>query len=200
MRNSFVVLVALVLVLLGAAPASADPPVEVSDPVTDHARVLGADAAAVEGAIADLATDKDIHLYVVLVPSFDEEGSTDWIGQTAQLSELEGSDILLAVATRQDAYQYAWWVDESFPQSESAVQALIDREVAPELDAGNWGAAVVTMANGLRAQATTVAEEEAGAPSWSTSTTVLVVGGLSGVLLAGHLLSRRRRTPAVSAR
>lgn len=200
MRNSFVVLVALVLVLLGAAPASADPPVEVSDPVTDHARVLGADAAAVEGAIADLATDKDIHLYVVLVPSFDEEGSTDWIGQTARLSELEGSDILLAVATRQDAYQYAWWVDESFPVSESAVQDLIDREVAPELDAGNWGAAVVTMANGLRAQATTVAEEEAGAPSWSTSTTVLVVGGLSGVLLAGHLLSRRRRTPAVSAR
>ena len=194
MRSALVVLVALGLALAGAGPAAAEPPVSLSDRVTDEVGALGGGESATRAALDDLAAQTDLELYAVLVSSFDGASDSDWVDRTAQLSELGDSDVLLAVAVGEDdAYEYAWWVDEASPLSEVEVEDVITSDVVPEFDAGNWDLAVTTLAEELQSMADSAEEEEAPQrPAWSGTTTLLVVGGLAVVLVAAHLFSRRR--------
>jgi uncharacterized membrane protein YgcG len=196
-RSFFVVLGALALLLAGAGPAAAEPPVSVSDRITDDVDVLG-DEQTVRAAIEDLTADSEIDLYVVFVSSFDTENGTDWIEETARLSELEGSDMLLAVAVGDETYEYGWWVDDSFPLPQVDLENVMTTEVAPELESGNWDTGSIALAEQLRSM-TVLGGEETQTPAWSATTTTQVVGGLAVVLIGAHLFSRRR-TPAVSSR
>ncbi|WP_233488640.1 TPM domain-containing protein [Blastococcus sp. TF02-09] len=183
-----------------------------SDRVTDTVGVLGPDAPQVSAAVDGLAAQSGIGLYTVLVPSFSSEGDADWTEQTAHLSGLTDSDILLAVSVGDDDYEYGWWIGESFPLSDADVDDAITREVVPDLEERNWDAAVISLADQLgrlsaSADEAATADETAGAeesvpvdeessPStWSGTTTVLVVAGLAVALVGAHLFSRRR-TPA----
>jgi uncharacterized membrane protein YgcG len=196
-RGSFVVLGALALLLAGAGPAAAEPPVSVSDRITDDVDVLG-DEQTVRAAIEDLTADSEIDLYVVFVSSFDTGIGTDWIEETARLSELEGSDILLAVAVGDETYEYGWWVDDSFALSQVDLENIMTTEVVPEFESGNWDTGSIALAEQLRSM-TVLGDEETQTPAWSVTTTMLVVVGLAVVLFGAHLFSRRR-TPAVSSR
>lgn len=197
MRSSFVVLGALAMLLAGAGPAAAEPPVSVSDRITDDVDVLG-DEQTVRAAIEDLTADSEIDLYVVFVSSFDAENGTDWIEQTARLSELEGSDLLLAVAVGDETYEYGWWVDDSFALSQVDLENVMTTEVVPEFESGNWDTGSIALAAQLR-DMTVLGEEETQTPAWSATTTMQVVVGLAVVLVGAHLFSRRR-TPALSSR
>jgi len=188
-----VVLATLVLVLLVHGPASAVPPLEVPGQITDEAAALGTGAAAAREAVDELAADDDVNLYAAFVPSFDGADADDWAQRTALLSELDESDILLAVALSEETYEYGWWVNESFPLSEVDVENVISDDVAPRMEAGDWSGAVVTLSEQLGSLVNE--EEEASDSQWSATTTLLVVGGVAVVLLGAHLLSRRR-TPA----
>jgi len=188
-----VVLATLVLVLLVHGPASAVPPLEVPGQITDEAAALGTGAAAAREAVDELAADDDVNLYAAFVPSFDGADADDWAQRTALLSELDESDILLAVAMSEETYEYGWWVNESFPLSEVDVENVISDDVAPRMEAGDWSGAVVTLSEQLGSLVNE--EEEASDSQWSATTTLLVVGGVAVVLLGAHLLSRRR-TPA----
>jgi uncharacterized membrane protein YgcG len=188
-----VVLATLVLVLLVHGPASAVPPLEVPGQITDEAAALGTGAAAAQEAVDELAADDDVNIYTAFVPSFDGADADDWAQRTALLSELDESDILLAVAMSEETYEYGWWVNESFPLSEVDVENVISDDVAPRMEAGDWSGAVVTLSEQLGSLVNE--EEEASDSQWSATTTLLVVGGVAVVLLGAHLLSRRR-TPA----
>jgi uncharacterized membrane protein YgcG len=190
--RSVVIFGALVLVLLVAGPASAEPPLEVTDRITDRVGALGSETASVEASVEELSAEDDLDLHAVFVSSFDSADASDWAEDTAQLSELSGSDILLAVAVGDETYEYGWWVDESFALSEVDVDNVISDQVAPELGAGNWPGAVVALSEQLRSLAATDAEEASQTPQWSAVKTLLVVGVIAAVLLAAHLLSRRR--------
>jgi uncharacterized membrane protein YgcG len=196
-RSFFVVLGALALLLAGAGPAAAEPPLAVSDRITDDVDVLG-DEQTVRAAIEDLTADSEIDLYVVFVSSFDTENGTDWIEETARLSELEGSDMLLAVAVGDETYEYGWWVDDSFPLPQVDLENVMTTEVAPEFESGNWDTGSIALAEQLRSM-TVLGGEETQTPAWSATTTTQVVGGLAVVLIGAHLFSRRR-TQAVSSR
>ncbi|GAB3365897.1 TPM domain-containing protein [Modestobacter lapidis] len=203
MRSPLVMLIALLLVVLGAGPASAEPPAQLSDRITDEAGVLGENEQAVRESVADLAASTGIHLYAVFVSSFDTQGSTDWAEEAAELSDLDDSDLLLAVAVGPAGYEYGWWVDEAFPLREAAVQTVLESAVVPDLEASNWDAAVIDLAEGLEPLAApAAADEAAGAesdePAWTATTTMLVVAGLAVALLAGHLLSRRKTSAGSS--
>jgi uncharacterized membrane protein YgcG len=196
-RSSFIVLGALALLLAGAGPAAAESPVSVSDRITDDVDVLG-DEQTLRAAIEDLTADSEIDLYVVFVSSFDTENGTDWIEETARLSELEGSDMLLAVAVGDETYEYGWWVDDSFPLPQVDLENVMTTEVAPEFESGNWDTGSIALAEQLRSM-TVPGGAETQTPAWSATTTTQVVGGLAVVLIGAHLFSRRR-TPAVSSR
>jgi uncharacterized membrane protein YgcG len=192
-RRFLTVFAALVIVMLGAGPAAAEPPLEVFDRITDQAGVLAGNEPAVFESVERLATVGGVDLFVVFVSSFDAEDAAAWVDETAQLSALEGADMLLAVAVGEGTYAYEWWIDESFPLTETDVEQLVDSTVAPALDAGDWGGAVSTLAGELQSMAP--GTEGAQTSSWTTSTTMLVVGGVAAAFLAGHLLSRRRTSP-----
>src|SRR3954451_16798306 len=195
MRRVATTLVALPFVLLIAAgPAAAAEPRELFDQITDEAGGLPSDDSAVRSAVDDLSAASDVDLFVVFVPSFGSEDPDAWAAETAAQSQLEDTDVLLAVAGGQDDYEYSWWVDDASPLARTDLDARIDSDVAPALDAGSWDAAVIAMAD----QVQVVADDSAEPGStWSARTTMSVVGGTAVVLLAAHLFSRRRvRVPS----
>ncbi len=198
MRRPIVVLGALTLVLLTSGPASAEPPLEVTGQVTDEVAALGSGAAAARTSVEELAAEDDLGLYAVFVSSFDTMDAGDWAEDTAQLSQLDGTDILLAVSVGEETYEYGWWVDESFPLSEVEVEDVMSTRVEPRLEAGDWSGAIITLSEQLRSLAAPVAEETAPEPQWSATQTLLVVGGIAVVLLVAHLLSRRRSSTTSS--
>ena len=192
MRRPVTVLGALALVLAGAGTASAEPPLEVTGQITDQAGVLGTGKPAAERAVADLAAEDDLDLYAVFVSSFDNVDPGEWAEDTAQVSGLDETDVLLAVAVGDATYEYGYWVDEDFPLSEVDLERAVTGEVDPRLAAGDRSGAVRALA--VRLQDLTAAEEEAAreAATWPASTIILVIGGVAVVLVAAHLLSRRR--------
>lgn len=192
MRRPVTVLGALALVLASAGTASAQPPLEVTDQITDASGLLGAGAPAAEQAVADLAAQDDLQLYAVFVPSFDGADPGEWAQDTARASALDDTDVLLAVAAGESTYEYGYWVAEDFPLSEVDLDRAVTDQVEPQLAAGDRSGAVVALASRLQDLA---ASEEAAAQQadpWSASTIILIVGGVAVVLLAAHLLSRRR--------
>jgi len=189
MRRLATALVALSFVLLAAAPAAASAPMDLSDRITDEAGALPADDSSVRAAVEAVSADSDADLYVVFVPSFDAEDADVWAEETAARSELEETDVLLAVASGDDTYEYSWWMDDSSPLSGTELEERIDSEVVPALDAGTWDAAVIAMADQVQSLA---GGPERGWATWSAGTTMSVVGGLAVVLVAAHLFSRRR--------
>ena len=198
MRRPVIVLGALALVLSGAGAASAEPPLEVTDRITDEVGALGTGAAAAEQAVADLAAEDDLGLHAVFVSSFDNTDSGEWARDTARKSGLGENSLLLAVAVGDATFEYGYWVDEDFPLSEVDLERAVTREVEPRLTAGDRSGAVVALAAQLRDLVT--AEEEAAAADapWSAGTIILVIGGVAVVLLAAHLLSRRRSSTTTS--
>ncbi len=192
MRRSVIVLGALALVLSGAGTASAEPPLEVTEQITDRAGALGTGAAAAERAVADLAAEDDLGLHAVFVPSFDNADTGEWARDTARRSGLGENDLLLAVAVGGETFEYGYWVNGSFPLSEVDLERAMTGEVEPRLTAGDRSGAVVALAS--RLQELVAIEEDARreAAPWSARTIILVVGGVAVVLLAAHLLSRRR--------
>jgi uncharacterized membrane protein YgcG len=186
------VLGALALVLSAAGTASAEPPLEVAGQITDEAGLLGTGAPAAEQAVADLAAEDDLQLYAVFVPSFDGADPGEWAQDSAQLSDLDETDVLLAVAVGETTYEYGYWVADDFPLSEVDLDRAVTGEVEPRLTAGDRSGAVVALASQLQDLAATEQEAERQAAPWSASTIILIIGGVAVVLLAAHLLSRRR--------
>jgi uncharacterized membrane protein YgcG len=189
LRRAVVVSGALALAVSTAGPAWAAPPLEVTGQVTDQAAALGDGEVAARQAAESLAAETDVDLYTVFVPSFDGTEAEVWASETADLSALEESDVLLAVAVGEGTYEYSWWIDDSSPLSEVEVEAVMTGEVEPRLAASDSSGAVVALAEQLRSLA---GPAEAQTTAWPAHTTVLVVVGIAAVLLTGHLLSRRR--------
>src|SRR3712207_2280663 len=171
--------------------ASAEPPLEVTDQITDETGLLGTGAPAAEQAAADLAAEDDLQLYAVLVPSFDGADPGDWAQDAAQLSALDETDVLLAVAAAESTYEYGYWVADDFPLSEVDLDRAVSDEVEPRLAAGDRSGAVVALASQLQDLAATEEEAARQAAPWSASTIILIIGGVAVVLLAAPPLSRQ---------
>ena len=81
--------------------------------------------------------DEQIQLWVAYVDSFSGVGAQEWADQTAELSDLGLSDVLLAVATEDRAYAYS--VDEQFPLSDDELARIADQSIEPELSQRRLG-------------------------------------------------------------
>jgi uncharacterized membrane protein YgcG len=200
-----VVALAALLVLPAGGTALAEPPFDVGGQVTDHAGVLNVEGhSQVNDALARLASDDGVYLYVVYVNSFDGAEPGDWADGTAVQSGLGDDDALFAVAVSDRVYGY--WVPLSFPLSNADIDNLFAQEVVPELSAGNHAGAVVALAEGLvpddASTAAPAPEGDAGVGNDESEdiSAIGIIGGLAVVvagLAAGvgvaYLLGRTRR-------
>ena len=140
-------------------------------------------------AIDELQRDNQIQLWVAYVDSFSGVSAQEWADQTAELSDLGLSDVLLAVATEDRAYAYS--VDGQFPLSDDELARIADQSIEPELSQGDWAGAAIAAASGLRAASGETSTDGDGGASWGWLW--LLVAGLALLGLIWWLFSRRSR-------
>ena len=173
--------VSLFLLLLAAAgPASAEAPQEVNSPITDKAKVLGADRAKVDTALKEFTSKTGLHLYVVYVKSFDGLTGTDWAEKTAAQSPIGSTDILLAVSTSDNHYGVAEPSEHGI--SNKDFNAVAANTIRPAVNTRDWPGAAIDAAKGYEQ-----ASEDSGLP-WE-----LIVAGVLLLALALTLVVHRNR-------
>jgi hypothetical protein len=183
----------LIIALLVAPSAAAQPPFRLSTYVTDDAGVLnGSDRAAIQSATGKLYADRHVQLWVVFVDDFSGQPAVSWAQNTRSASDLGDFDALLAVATVD--HSYAFLVPNRVRTiSSSQVDDLRRNQIESALRRGDWSGAVVAAANGL----------DRGQPP--TNSAPLLIG--LGVILVGVLVlyvamryrRRRRRAAELAA-
>ncbi|MGY1844877.1 TPM domain-containing protein [Modestobacter sp. SYSU DS0875] len=135
-------------VLLGAGPALAVEPFAPTEQLVDQADVLSpAEEAEVESALQELRAEDGTQLYVVYVDSFDGLPRGQWAEQAFDLAGLGTNEALFAVATERFT---SFDVGPNSPVTEAEFATLVTRDVEPELVAGDWAGAAVTLAEGIR--------------------------------------------------
>lgn len=194
-----VLLPALTLVLLAAAPgaALAEPPSQLADEVTDTADVLSdAEEAEVQQALDELADTTPYQLFVVYVDSFDGTDPVDWANESANLSGLGTEDLLLAVAVEDRAYAVS--VANDLDLSDDALGTVASERIEPALRQDDWAGAAVAAAEGYQDAAgggTGTGDGSGGGIPWLTWLLVAAVV-VGGVLLVRSLTRRRTQAGA----
>ncbi len=186
----------------GAALATlpVEAPLDLPARVHDSAGALGDDAASVEAALDRLETESPYALVIAFVPSFDGVGAQDWAQQTAELSGLADTDVLLAVAI--EDRRYALEVGDAVALTDLQIQQIrVDRVGGPLLD-DDWVTAATGAADGLR-EAAAAASQEAPVAETRASLVPILVSTLAvvGIIaLAVWIADRRSKRQVAAAR
>ncbi|WP_372593658.1 TPM domain-containing protein [Actinotalea sp.] len=196
-RRSLVLLVALLgfLGVVGAAPASAESPMDVADEITDTVGALEGRTAEVQSALDELSSATRYQLFVVFVSTFEGEDGLDWANATATASGLGVDDILLAVAV--DDSRYGISVDDAIDLTDDQLDAVAGDVIEPELQASDWAGAAIAGAQGYLDAALGGSGSTAGSTSGSTGSgsfgAVLVVLLVVGLVVVVIVVARRSR-------
>ncbi len=188
----------MILTLLGmglllAPAAGAQPPLRLTDYVTDDAGALSdSGRAAVISAVDKLYTDRHVRLWVVYVDDFSGQSADGWARQVRIMSDLGDYDALLAVATT--ARSYAFLVPTAVKTvNATQVDDLRRNTIEPALHNGDWSGAAVAAAKGLD-------------PSGHSSGPAVLLVALAVIAVAVVVLlvvmryrRRRRRAAALAA-
>nr|WP_309062538.1 TPM domain-containing protein [Streptomyces sp.] len=139
------------LTLASAHAASADAPVDLSEEgqITDRAGALGDREPEVAEALARLADEHGLQLFVVYVRDFSGRSAQRWASETAARNGLGASDVLLAVATGDR--QYAYFVETSSPLTRRDLTEVDATAVSPALRQNDWAGAAIGAARGYGA-------------------------------------------------
>jgi len=182
--RSFALFMAMLIIALLVAPsAAAQPPFRLSTYVTDDAGVLnGAGRAAIQSATGKLYADRHVQLWVVFVDDFSGQPAVSWAQNTRSASDLGDFDALLAVATVDRSY--AFLVPNRVRTiSSSQVDDLRRNQIEPALRRGDWSGAVVAAANGL----------DRGQPATSSAPLLIGLGVILVAVLVLYVVVRFRR-------
>lgn len=171
----------LSILVLPSGAAMADDPVDVRGPITDDAGVLGSDEPKVRRALDTFFEQTGYQLFVVYVPSFDGMDGQQWADESAKVSRLGTTDILLAVATDERSFGIKDFDDS--PLTDDELEQVERDHLLPALRENDWSGAAVATVDGL-----TQALDGNDVP-WG----VLVVGGVAVVGVAAFAVHRMRR-------
>ncbi|WP_354525715.1 TPM domain-containing protein [Mycolicibacterium sp. 624] len=187
---SLVLAVLAAALLVPTAPTAwADPPLRLSNYVTDNAGVLDrGQSSAVQAAVEDLYTQRRVRLWVVYVDSFSGQSADTWARNTMRISDFQNEDAILAVATTDRAY--ALLVPKAAAGSID-VDTLRRNEVEPALRRGDWAGAAVAAATGLNATSSGGSEI-----TWVGMLAILAVIVIAVALLLWWRSWRRRKRRA----
>lgn len=189
-------------VVAGATPARASDPVALEEQLTDlsSAQVLEHDQA--EPAVERLEDEAGYHLFVVFVDTFGGLHHSQWVDETAQMSQLGDSDLLLAVAVEERAY--ATSIADGAGLSSTDIAAVED-QIRNRLGADDWTGAVVAAADGYRQAATDEGAAPAGTEgpsgegSGTGTTLTFFLLGLAVIVIITLFAVFRRSTNRVAA-
>ncbi|GAB19674.1 hypothetical protein GOEFS_093_00030 [Gordonia effusa NBRC 100432] len=180
-----ITLVATGLAALAAGPAHAEQPARLPTQILDTANALTTEQrGSLQSAIDNLYNNEQVQLWVVYVHDFGSLSAQQWAEQTASVSDLGDSDVLLAVATDARSY-YLNAPGKITGLDAKALQKISTDYVQPQLRQGNWAQAGIAATNGISAQL-------------QPSHTGLIVGGaIGGIAVLGGggavLYARRNR-------
>lgn len=134
-----------------APPAAAVEPRNLADQLTDGANALtAAEEAEVRAALETLQDDTDVQLWVWYTTTTDGQDIVDFAAETADLSSLGGTDLLLVIALDDRAYGFS--SPPGFPLSDPEIEQLLSRELEPGLRAEDYAGAIVATAEALAAE------------------------------------------------
>ena len=190
-------LLTVILTILGAgllAPmASAQPPAQLPNYVTDDAGALSdSGRAAVKSAVDKLYADRHVRLWVVYVDDFSGQSPQSWARSTRSMNELGEYDALLAVATAGRAYEFL--VPSAVRSiSSTQVDTLRRDKIEPALHNGDWSGAAIAAAGGLD-----ISPRATRSTSPTTLFTALGLIAVAGLLLMFFLRHRARRRRAAA--
>jgi len=189
--------VAAVLVLVGGAGAAlaTDPVTLGSSRVLDEAGVLSSsEESTVDSHLREVSSEAGVDLWVVYVPEFTGDGTTDrwaWADAVAEGNGLGDNQYLLAIAT--DARQYAISGAQEGPVTWDQLDTIEQERVGPALQAGEWAGAATTAADGL---ADAAGGGSGGAPTDGGGSFIPVLIGLlviAAIIVVIVLVVRSRR-------
>lgn len=151
---------------LAAAPYDLDAGVRVSDTTS----ALG-NTSSLEDAISQLASDKQVNLFVVTIDQFESPiSSSEWTSDFATLNNMGTNDVVLVIAT--EARQAYFMAGSTSVLSNSQQEKIYQTYIYPELANSDYAAAARAAVTGI--------ESELGSGS--------VVSGASGALAGGATL------------
>lgn len=186
----------LALVLGGSAAAWATDPVDLGDGrVVDEVGVLSAgEARSLDERLAGLSGEAGIDLWVVYVDAFTSPSDAEeWATAVADRGGLGTNQYVLAVATEQRNFYLSG--DTNGPIDGDTLGRIETQNVAPELQAGDWGGAAFAAAGALSEAAT----GSGGGAATGGSSGVPVLTVVLGVVAVGAVIAvivvfvRRRR-------
>lgn len=131
-------LLAFLVGVVAAAPATADAPFQLPAQVVDAADALTtAQENELTRAVDKLSNDENLQLSVVYVRDFSGKSPADWGRETQQLNEMSYRDILLAIDVGGHAFYFGSAEPiEGFPASR--LSEIADSAIAPAVRAGKW--------------------------------------------------------------
>jgi predicted nucleic acid-binding Zn-ribbon protein len=190
-----VIVTVLAAGLVVAPRASAQPPLRLTDYVTDTAGVLSdSGRAAVTSAVDKLYADRHVRLWVIYVEDFSGQDPVTWAQGTVRSSNLGDYDALLAVATAGRAY--AFLVPSQIKSvNAKQVDELRRNKIEPALHNGDWSGAAVAAANGLNAS-----PGSSGRVILLATLAVIAVAVVILLLVMRHRGRRRRAAELAAAR
>ncbi|WP_237185819.1 TPM domain-containing protein [Rothia nasimurium] len=151
---------------LAAAPYDLDAGVRVSDTTS----ALG-NTSSLEDAISQLASDKQVNLFVITIDQFESpSSSSEWTSDFATLNNMGTNDVVLVIAT--EARQAYFMAGSTSVLSNSQQEKIYQTYIYPELANSDYAAAARAAVTGI--------ESELGSGS--------VVSGASGALAGGATL------------
>lgn len=178
-----VLLAALIGAAAVAAPARADSPMRLDDQITDEVGALGGREPEVSAALDRLRDANGLQLFVVYVKSFDGTPAQEWADQTATRSDLGRRDAVLAVATGDRAYAYAF--DAGYPLTDAQLDDVAAVAIEPALRQNDWAGAAIGAADGYRA---VLAGQPVPAPAITPGDPDPDGGGNTGSLVLGAVV------------
>ncbi len=184
------VLTILTAGLLLATPAGAQPPLKLTDHITDSTGVLtDSGRAAVSSAIERLYRDRHIQLWVVYVDNFNRFKPDSWADRTRSASGMGDHDALLAVAT--NTKLYAFTVPPNVQGLTAAeLNSLRSNEIDPRVGNKDWSGAAVAAADGLDKSASSSER------NWLPVTIGVIAVVVAGIVVLVLYRARRRRRTA----
>ncbi|MGK9148743.1 TPM domain-containing protein [Plantibacter flavus] len=186
-----------VLLGAGASTAWADSPVQLgSGRVSDSAGVLSSsEVASVTDAIDSLASEQNVDLWVVYVPTFTNPSDAEsWANQTATDNNLGPNQYLLAIATEDRAYYLSG--DSSGPVSGDQLTEIEQQLILPQLRDDDWAGAGIAAAQGLGTAVgggsiPATGSDSSGSGGWGFLWVLLI--GIVVVGLVIFFIARRRK-------
>src|ERR1700744_510461 len=149
MRIARLLSVILTILFVGSAgsllltpSAGAQPPLKLTEHVTDSAKVLDASGrAAVTSAIDKLYADRQLQLWVVYIDNFSGQTAVNWAKQTKKSSDLGDKDLVLAISTAGRGASALLVQYSALDISEGQVNTLQDSSIKPKLQKSDWAGA-----------------------------------------------------------